>query len=110
MLSRFRMVFRNGEAISLLSPSPKQHNAGTEAVEFNGMLKFERPSLVSRKMAQQWILRRLEVLGLMEVKDSSHAADGKRWPNDVDFMDFTDGLEMFPYFFLKNQTVMFSWS
>eukprot|EP00435_Cladocopium_sp_Y103_P044462 s1648_g12.t1 len=36
------------------------------AVEFNGMLKFERPSLVSRKMAQQWILRRLEVLGLME--------------------------------------------
>jgi hypothetical protein len=24
-------------------------------------------------MAQQWILRRLEVLGLMEVKDSSHA-------------------------------------
>jgi hypothetical protein len=25
-------------------------------------------------------------------------------------MDFTDGLEMFPYFFLKNQTVMFSWS
>lgn len=42
----------------------------SEAVEFNGMLKFERPSLVSRKMAQQWILRRLEVLGLMEVKDT----------------------------------------
>lgn len=42
----------------------------SEAVEFNGMLKFERPSLVSRKMAQQWILQRLEVLGLMEVKDT----------------------------------------
>jgi len=42
----------------------------SEAVEFNSMLKFERPSLVSRKMAQQWILRRLEVLGLMEVKDT----------------------------------------
>jgi len=42
----------------------------SEAVEFNGMLKFERPSLVSRKMAQQRILRRLEVLGLMEVKDT----------------------------------------
>jgi len=61
------------------SPTPKipqaasSSTAGTEAVEFNGMLKFERPSLVSRKMAQQWILRRLEVLGLMEVKDSSHA-------------------------------------
>lgn len=27
--------------------------------------------------------------------------DGKRWPNDVEFMDFTDGLEMFPYFFFK---------
>ena len=39
-----------------------------EAVEFNGMLKFERPSFVSRKMARQWIHRRLEVLGLLEVK------------------------------------------
>ena len=40
-----------------------------KAVEFNGMLKFERPSFVSRKMARQWIHRRLEVLGLLEVKD-----------------------------------------
>lgn len=47
----------------------------TEAVEFNGMLKFERPSMVSKSMAQQWIQRRLEVLGLDQVKDT-YIGDG----------------------------------
>ena len=64
------------------------------------MLKFERPSLVSRKMAQQWILRRLEVLGLLEVKDrpllggKPRRKGGQQMAKDGLEMD----LEMFPPF------------
>ncbi|CAJ1435629.1 unnamed protein product [Effrenium voratum] len=47
----------------------------TEAVEFNGQLKFERPSEVSRAMRRQWLQRRLEVLGLENVKDT-YIGDG----------------------------------
>ncbi|CAK9095469.1 unnamed protein product [Durusdinium trenchii] len=50
----------NGESMKSL---PCQLPHSTTAVEFNGMLKlwkFERPSMVSKSMAQQWIQRRLE--------------------------------------------------
>lgn len=71
-----------------------------KAVEFNGMLKFERPSFVSRKMARQWILRRLEVLGLLEVKDwMVGVMGGIGWGFGVLLLDI--------YFFFKDLDMFF---
>ncbi|CAE7270569.1 abcG22 [Symbiodinium pilosum] len=46
-----------------------------EAMEFNGSLKFERPSRMTRKMRREWLERRLCVLGLDRVKDQ-YIGDG----------------------------------
>lgn len=104
--------------------SPKQHQAALRPLSSTACWSLNAPPWWVAKWHSSgssdgwrywasWRLRTAVTRGGWRGKatEKRRACDGKRWPNDVEFMDFTDGLEMFPYFFfLKNQTVMFSWS